>query len=393
MTSHHDHLKGLTPEELLGWLRTRAGPLDLDESSKALFSEFMYQVPYWERGGYWDVHRYYGRHAGKPTPISAFSDFLRATVQEVLGHRHRHLLSVALEVTASSEMHGFHAFDERSGSHAIVLGAQLMFGLPRANMNFLHVVNTHQLGQWTGRYDGQAARLQDFLGLGNKPSVGEPTGKGMLLQGDEDVAHAGRLIARLARELFTEPKDVIPWIIEAEGVEWLVATALVQQLFVLLHEYGHANESWAVGGTPVAHGIILRRISGQAEDLEAEDRADLWAAELLQTGVGSGQVRLDNWGSDVRRFLKQQRWHLPSDPEDMLAFALFLFFEYLHVAGRLRWLKVASGYRPPRARFDRISDKLALRGISQRFVSEKRQLLETLATVALFAGEGRKDGA
>jgi hypothetical protein len=268
-----------------------------------------------------------------------------------------------------------------------------MFGLPRANMNFLHVVNTHQLGQWTGRYDDHATHLQEFLGLRNRPSVGEPTRKGMLLQGDEDVAHAGRLIARLAKELFTEPKDVIPWMIEAEGVEWLVATALAQQLFIVPHEYGHAKESWAVGGTPVAHGIILRSMSGQAEDLEAEDRANLWAAELLQAGVRGGQVRLDNWEGDVRGFLKQQRWHLPSDPEDMLAFGLFLFFEYLHVAVRLRWLKPASGYRPPRERYDRISDRLALRGISRPFVSEKRQRLETLSTVALFAGEDRKDGA
>jgi hypothetical protein len=66
MTSHHDQLKGLTPEELLGWLRAKTAPLDLDESSEALFGEFMYQVPYWERSGYWDVQATTGGMPASP---------------------------------------------------------------------------------------------------------------------------------------------------------------------------------------------------------------------------------------------------------------------------------------------------------------------------------------
>lgn len=127
---------GLAPEQLLHWLRKEVEGHALDERAEAVFSDSMYQVPFWERCGYSDLKQFVELHPETPTPVSVFAYFLRAAVSRTLGDEYKHLSVIAFDLTRSAELHGFHAFDKHSGAQAIVVGAQLLVGLPRANVAF-----------------------------------------------------------------------------------------------------------------------------------------------------------------------------------------------------------------------------------------------------------------
>jgi hypothetical protein len=367
-----DHLRKLLKQKALSTSAIYNG------TEEAVFGAFLYQIPFLEESGLVNVEQYFRELPAdeKPKLLHVFERALRCAICKIVSPEWTQLAEVPIDIVPTGALHGWHAFDERTSTQAIVVDLQHFVGLPRANAHFLELFTAHQLWKWTGKYRDNAEFVMRFLGLNQKPT-------GILMEGD-DVLYASQTMSELVHELFNPITEDMPWMIEPEGAEWLSSVALLQQLFVALHELRHAQLAWAGKGPIVVEHIHLRGMNHESDSTESEDDADAWAAKQLTDRVKSGHFKVNAWKGDVEAFMHQERWNLPTEPTELVSLAILLYFEYLEAAGRHGYVVSDLAHRSPRERYDRVRGSSGCRYPAPEYVAEFRGLLSTVTTVAVF---------
>ena len=263
----------------------------------------------------------------RPGPDTLLGGLRQATAP-LLRPSEGRLLDIRLALARLPTVDGVHVEDLRSGSQVIVLSAGVFAGLYSANDSFLELATAviDQRPQKEARALAEAfpGRLSRFL-FGAK---------------DEEDGW-----------MFTFRSRADPAV---QGVVW--ADTTVQQMFLLLHELGHAADRTRSCKTePIADGIVKHSALGTTA---AEDYADTWAAEHMVGPMPS----------------------LIQDDRSFLVSGVFQFFEYLELLRKSRVYTLTSGYRMPRDRFERIADVFGpeLRDSLGRGLSEHRAFLDDI---------------
>lgn len=228
---------------------------------------------------------------------------LRNVVAPLLASSEKWLMTIATGLTRLPTTNAFHFQDKRSGAQVIILDAGIFAGLYSANDTFLELASA--LHSNASQQDLQkigavfASRIAWFL-------FGTDTAKDSWM--------------------FTFTSRVDPGV---QGEVWAITT--VQQVFLLLHELGHASDrtqSWE--DEEVADGIVTRQMLG---DTSAEDTADAWAATHMK--------------GPMPRLIAEEPSYIVT--------GMFQLWEYLELCRKTGVYRVGPQYRMPRDRFSRIA--------------------------------------
>lgn len=138
---------------------------------------------------------------------------------------------------------------------------------------------------------------------------------------------------RIASYLYDEPKPEEDWNFtkiwgrKRQEASWIWATTTAQQLFLLLHEFGHIQIISS------SNQIICKDIYRcQFNDYNEEMEADKWAAKHIAKGMNK---------------------MFPKEPSIFIS-SIFLVFEYLELLYKMGVYKLGKEYPTPRKRFDNI---------------------------------------
>lgn len=208
------------------------------------------------------------------------------------------LQNVSIGFAKTPRVDGY-AYTNNIGAYAIVLNAGLFAGLFSANERYLQLE--------------MASRGKEV---------------------EEDInSLIEKFNQRIATYLFDEPRPEGDWSFtmiwgrEPEVASWIWATTTAQQLFLLLHEFGHKQIS-SSSNQSISKGIFRCQFTGYNEEIEA----DKWAAKHIAKGMNK---------------------MFPDEPSIAIS-SVFLIFEYLELLYRMGVYKLGKDYPTPRKRFETI---------------------------------------
>jgi len=211
-----------------------------------------------------------------------------------------------------------------NGEEVIILPSRTFWGLAEANQEFywLWLLNEYQsLNYWP--FVDEFSVLTSAVG----PQI------------CQTVWGACELGCQNANVILDYGKETKCLMLQREGKSQLIVGAtLAQQLFMILHEYGHLASGSPSDSRLIGRGARKLFFTGGKD---SETAADLWAAERLRDAVRSGWL----FGNSLA---ERNYPHLGT----------FLLFEYLELLRRRGFPVVGVLCGLPRERWDRISGVL-----------------------------------
>jgi tetratricopeptide (TPR) repeat protein len=249
-------------------------------------------------------------------------DALRRTVLPLIGKDEPMLQDVSLGFAKFRAVNAG-IYTNKAGAHAVVLNGGIFAGLFSVNERYLQL-------ELAARGEGAEGDINSMI---------------------------SEFHGRVAWHLFEEGEPQLQFTLvfgrRPEVASWIWATSTAQQVFLLMHEYGHIT---AGAGTHdvIASGVFRHHFIGHDEEF----RADQWAATRIAKGI---------------------KKLFPEDPSVMTT-GVFLMFEYLELLRKTGVYKLEDEYPSPRERFDNIAGILnpSAELVATTALEEKRENFDLL---------------